>query len=137
MIPDKNAAKQLSGTVLAYVGDAVVEVMVRTELVSLGITDTARFNELALRFVTAKAQSAAYAAAEPYLTEEETEILKRGRNAAITHRPKNQTQSDYRRATGFEALMGYLYLSGERERAREIFQKTYISVIDDIKNKTL
>lgn len=137
MIPDKNTVKQLSGTVLAYVGDAVIEVMVRTELVSLGITDTARFNELALRFVTAKAQSGAYAAAEPLLSEEEKEIMKRGRNAAITHRPRNQTQSDYRRATGFEALIGYLYLSGERERAADIFGKTYISVIDEIKNKTL
>ena len=63
--------------------------------------------------------------------------MRRGRNAGITHRPKNQTQSDYRRATGFEALMGYLYLCKKTERIDELFEKAYISVIDAVKNKSL
>ena len=137
MNEDEKTAKQNGATVLAYLGDAVVEVRVRTTLISLGITDTGRFNSLAQEFVTAHAQSGAYAAVEPYLTEDEAEIMRRGRNAGITHRPKNQTQSDYRRATGFEALMGYLYLCKKTERIDELFEKAYISVIDAVKNKSL
>ena len=137
MIYEKKDAKQLSGTVLAYVGDAVEELYVRDALIELGVTDTARFNELSRLFVTARAQSEAYAAAEPYLTEDELSIMKRGRNASVTHRPKNQTQSDYRRATGFEALLGYLHLCGEEERAHELFRAAYISVFEAINNKSL
>ena len=70
MIYEKKDAKQLSGTVLAYVGDAVEELYVRDALIELGVTDTARFNELARLFVTARAQSEAYSAAVPYLTED-------------------------------------------------------------------
>ncbi len=134
---DEKAVKASNGSSLAYVGDAVAEVFVRSALIELGISDPGRFNELALRFVTAHAQSAAYAKVSELVTEEEKEILTRGRNAKLTHRPKNQTQSDYRRATGFEALMGYLYLTGNEKRARELFEKSYEEVIFDIKNKML
>lgn len=137
MIFDKKTAHELNGTSLAYAGDAVVELFMRTYLLSLGVTDTARYNELALSFVTARAQSEAYAKIEASLTEEEAEILKRGRNAKLTHRPKNQTQSDYRRATGFEALMGYLYLTGNVQRAEELFNLAYIDTLDGITNKNL
>ena len=137
MTTDKKAAKLYNGSTLAYVGDAVTEVFVRSVLVECGISDTARFNALALNFVTAHAQSEAYAKVSELVTEEEKEILLRGRNAKLTHRPKNQTQSDYRRATGFEALMGYLYLCGDEERARQLFEKSYEDVISDIKNKML
>ena len=135
MTPDKKTIKQLNGSTLAYIGDAVVEVFVRSTLIELGVSDTGAFNELALRFVTARAQSEAYANVSEAVTEEEKDILLRGRNAKLTHRPKNQTQSDYRRATGFEALIGYLYLTGDEKRARELFEKSYESVISDIKNK--
>ena len=134
---DEKTAKQHGATALAYLGDAVTELKVRATLLSLGVTDTGRFNELALGFVTAHAQSLAYARIEPLLGEDEAEIMKRGRNANITHRPRNQTQADYRRATGFEALMGYLYLTGKTERIDELFEKAYISEIEGIKNKTL
>ena len=137
MIFDKKTAHELNGTSLAYAGDAVVELFMRAYLLSLGVTDTARYNELALQFVTARAQSEAYAKIEASLTEEEAEILKRGRNAKLTRRPKNQTQSDYRRATGFEALMGYLYLTGNVQRAEELFNLAYIDTLDGITNKNL
>ena len=137
MTTDKKAAKALNGSSLAYVGDAVIEVFVRSSLIELGISDTGRFNELALHFVTAHAQSEAYAKVSGLLTEEEKEILTRGRNAKLTHRPRNQTQADYRRATGFEALMGYLYLTGDEKRAEELFEKSYEEVILGIKNKML
>lgn len=137
MTTDKKTAKALNGSSLAYVGDAVIEVFVRSSLIELGISDTGRFNELALHFVTAHAQSEAYAKVSGLLTEDEKEILTRGRNAKLTHRPRNQTQSDYRRATGFEALMGYLYLTGDEKRAEELFEKSYEEVILGIKNKML
>ena len=137
MTIDKKDAAELNGTALAYAGDAVTELFVRTYILSRGITDTGRYNELARRFVTAHAQSEAYARIEPALSEEERDILRRGRNAKLTHRPKNQTQTDYRRATGFEALLGYLYLSGETERAEELFRLAYIDVLDGLTNKTL
>ena len=134
---DEKAVKASNGSSLAYVGDAVAEVFVRSTLIELGISDPGRFNELALHFVTAHAQSAAYAKVSELVTEEEKEILTRGRNAKLTHRPKNQTQSDYRRATGFEALIGWLYLTGEGKRAEELFKMAYIDIIEDIANKTL
>ncbi len=137
MTEEKDAAKLLNGSALAYVGDAVTEVFVRSSLVSLGITDTGRYSELSRLFVTAHAQSGAYAKIADSVTEEEKQILLRGRNAHLTHRPKNQTQSDYRRATGFEALIGYLYLSKNTERARELFDLAYIDVLDGIRNKEL
>ena len=137
MTRDKKTAILQNGSALAYVGDAVADVFVRSVLVECGISDTGRFNELALCFVTAHAQSEAYAKLSELVSEEEKEILLRGRNAKLTHRPKNQTQSDYRRATGFEALMGYLYLTGDEERARKLFEKSYEDVILGIKNKML
>ena len=137
MTADKKQAKLYNGATLAYVGDAVTETFVRSYLVVNGVTDTAHVNELALMFVTAHAQSDAYAKLEGLLTEEERGILVRGRNAKLTHRPKNQTQSDYRRATGFEALMGYLYLSGRSDRAEELFRKAYAETLEAIKDRTL
>lgn len=125
MTNDEKNAKLCTGTVLAYVGDAVIEVYVRSTLVRLGVTDTARFNGLALMYVTAKSQSEAFLRIESLLDEEEKDIYRRGRNANITHRPKNQSVSDYRRATGFEALAGYLYLSGRQKRLAELLDIAY------------
>ena len=137
MTMDKKEALLLNGASLAYAGDAVTELFVRSFILSCGITDTGRYNGLALKFVTAHAQSEAYTRIEPVLTDEERDILRRGRNAKLTHRPKNQTQTDYRRATGFEALLGYLYLTKNAERAEELFRLAYIDILEGIKNKTL
>ena len=137
MTIDKKEALLLNGASLAYAGDAVTELFVRSFILSCGITDTGRYNELAQKFVTAHAQSEAYTRIEPVLTDEERDILRRGRNAKLTHRPKNQTQTDYRRATGFEALLGYLYLTKNGERAEELFRLAYIDILEGIKNKTL
>ena len=127
-----NEAELYNGTVLAYVGDAVTELFVRRKLLSTGITDTGRLSALALRFVTATAQSEAFGEVEPALTEEELSIFRRGRNAAVSHHPKNQKMADYRRATGFEALVGYLHLKGEDKRAYEILEKAYEKVIESL-----
>lgn len=125
-------AEKYNGTVLAYVGDAVIELFVRQKLLDTGISDTGKLSALALRFVTATAQSEAFGNIEDMLTGEEADIYRRGRNAGVSHHPKRQKMTDYRRATGFEALMGYLHLSGDGQRAYEIFEKAYETVIGNL-----
>lgn len=110
------------GACLAYLGDAVFEVLVREHLLETGISDVGRLNELALSYVRATAQSRAIEALLPYLTEEETSDYKRGRNGAGAH-PKSASVVEYRRATGLEALFGALWLRGETARARELFAR--------------
>ena len=124
----------MNGTSLAYVGDASLEVMVRRFLVGLGITGSGKLNRLALDFVRATSQSAALDNILPHLTEEESYIYKRGRNAHGISIPKSASAREYRRATGFEALFGYLELSGKTERAAELFELAYADVIANIKN---
>lgn len=101
---------------LAYIGDAIYELVVRTILVEKGNTQVNKLNQRANRLVKASAQSEMIEKLKPYLTEEEMAVFKRGRNAKSYTMAKNATMSDYRRATGFEALIGYLYLKEEYTR---------------------
>lgn len=105
---------------LAFLGDAVFELMVRARLVGQGNAPIGQLHRQAVAHVSAAAQSAAFPALEPLLTEEELAIFKRGRN---THNntPKNADPAQYRCATGLEALFGYLYLLGRQERAQTLF----------------
>lgn len=85
---------------------------------------TGRVNELhreSVKYVSAKAQTEAYAKIKDMLTEEETAQFKRGRNAKVGHSPKSATDAEYHTATGIEALFGYLYLSGKTERIKQLF----------------
>lgn len=123
--------KQLSPLTLAFLGDAVFELLVREELVQEANMPVARLHHRAVGVVCAGAQSDAVAVLEPILTEEEHEIYKRGRNANGHHVPKNADPAEYRRATGLEALFGFLYLKGEQERIRFLYQ-----TIRDHANKT-
>ena len=107
---------RLSPLMLAYVGDAIYEAVVRTILMKTGGMSTKNINKKAISLVSAKAQSAMMEALEPELTEKEAMVLKRGRNAHSATMAKNASVADYRRATGFEALMGYLYLKGDFKR---------------------
>lgn len=111
----------LSPLNLAFVGDGVYELLVREHLASLGNAHVGRLHALAVGLVCANAQSAAYELIAPALTEEEAAVFKRGRNANSTHAPKHTDPVVYRRATGLEALFGYLYLSGRVERVYELF----------------
>jgi ribonuclease-3 family protein len=106
--------------VLAFLGDAVFELMVRARLVGQGNAPIGQLHRRTVAHVSAAAQSAAFPALEPLLTEEELAIFKRGRN---THNntPKNADPAQYRCATGLEALFGYLYLLGRQERAQALF----------------
>ncbi len=114
----------VSASELAYVGDAVYEILVRERLLDRR-EGTAHPSTYSLSYVTAQAQSAAFARIEDSLTEEETWIFKRGRNSVHGCIPKSATAQEYRRATGLEALMGYLWLSGRFDRARELFVKAF------------
>ena len=111
----------LSGTSLAYLGDAVFELITRQYLLSTGVTDVGKLNKMALSFVKATSQSDAIEKLLPILTEEETAIYKRGRNANGISIPKSASAPQYRRATGLEALFAHLYVKGEKKRLHELF----------------
>lgn len=114
--------KTYSPLTLAYIGDGVYEIVIRTILVSQGNCPPNKLHRRASALVKAEAQSDMMAVIEPLLTEEEMAVYKRGRNAKSYTMAKNASMSDYRRATGFEALMGYLYLSGNEERMVELIK---------------
>lgn len=101
---------------LAYLGDAVYELIVRSVLVSRKDMQVHHLHEHATGYVSAAAQARIAQALLPELTEEELGYYRRGRNAKSFSVPKHAAVSDYRTATGFEALCGYLYLTGQTER---------------------
>ncbi len=112
--------QMLNPSLLAYIGDAVYELFVRTLLVSKGGSQAGKLHKKAVLFVKAKAQAEIIDKISEYLTEEERDIVKRGRNAKTTSMPKNVQISDYKYATGFEALLGYLYLNNHIDRLLQI-----------------
>jgi len=123
MTPVKQNPKLLSPLTLAFVGDVVYELLVREKIVQVGSMPTKRLNALKVELVRASAQAIVYDALEPMLTEEEHDILKRGRNSHTGSVPKNGSVADYRKATGVEALFGYLYLKKDSERLQLLFEK--------------
>lgn len=113
---------------LAYLGDAVYELYIRTYLMNDMKGKVHLLNKTAVSYVNASAQGYAAKALEGFLTEEEWRVLKRGRNHKSTP-PKNANVSDYRYATGLEALLGYLFIVGQKQRIYEIMKKS-IELID-------
>lgn len=107
---------------LAHVGDAVFELMVRTWLCTGGVLTAKRMHGGAVEFVSAKAQAAAAELLLARLSEEETAVFRRGRNAHVNSVPSACTYEEYHLATGMEALFGYLYLSGRIDRLDELFE---------------
>ena len=110
---------------LAYLGDCVIELLVRERLVRQGLASSATLNKKALEYVKATAQAQAMKRLLPLLTDEEAGVFRRGRNIGHTNTPKSATVAEYRSATGMEALFGYLHLAGREERARELFDAAY------------
>ena len=118
---------QVATSALAYLGDCVIELRVRNYLVSeRGLSSAASLNREALNFVRAAAQSEAMNYIEPLLDEEEMTAYRRGRNIGHTNVPKSASVSEYRRATGMEALFGYLHLLGREDRIDELFRAGYL-----------
>lgn len=106
---------------LAYIGDAAFELMVRERMVFEHNIPVNRLHKKSVAQVCAKAQSDAMKKIADMLSEEETDYYKRGRNANGNHVPKNAVPREYRRATGFECLFGFLHLTGQTERMKELF----------------
>ena len=113
--------RQLSPLVLAYIGDCVYDLIIKTYLLDKkGNMPVNKINKMASGLVKAQTQSGLIGIIEDKLTEEEEAVYKRGRNAKSYTSAKNATIADYRRATGFEALIGYLYLKDEYSRMVEL-----------------
>ena len=111
----------MNGLALAFVGDGIYELMVRTMLTSGVERNVNDLHKECVRLVNAAYQADAMDRLMPILTEEEITFYKRGRNAKSAHTPKNKTQAQYHKATGFESLFGYLYLKGDVDRLQELF----------------
>lgn len=118
----------LSPLVLAYIGDAVYELYVRTRVIEEHPSMPAhKLHREAVKYVKAHAQSDSAHAIAELLTDEEAAVFRRGRNAKSYTKAKNASTVDYRHATGFEALVGYLYISGREDRAEELMKAAYES----------
>lgn len=107
---------EVGSLALAFYGDAVYEIYVRERLIKNGVCKPDRLHKEAASLVCASYQAAAARKIEPLLSEEEADVLRRGRNAHAVKAPKNADVIEYRYATGLEALIGYLALQGKRER---------------------
>jgi len=105
---------------LAYIGDGIYDLIVRTVAVERGNEPPNRLHRKTIAYVNAKTQAQMIEALLPDLSDEEVAVYKRGRNAKSYTSAKNASIADYRKATGFEALLGYLYLQDKEERILEL-----------------
>lgn len=117
---EKADPRMSSPLVLAYIGDCIFDLIIKMRVAGRGNRQVHKLHEETSRYVQASAQSFMMRAMQEHLTAEEHAVYRRGRNARSVSPAKNQSITDYRRATGFEALLGYLYLSGEYERLTEL-----------------
>lgn len=117
----------LSPSVLAFVGDAVYGLCVRTKLAEVN-RPSGELHKLSVEYVNATAQAKAFEVIREELTEKELSVFKRGRNFHTGNTPKNSTGGDYHTATGLETLFGFLYLSKQKERIEELFQKIFNNI---------
>ena len=115
-------AKNLSPITLAFVGDAVYSLYVREKLVLSTDFSTGTLQKLTSSEVSAHGQSELLEKIQPLFTEEETDVFKRGRNAKKSTRSKNASVAEYNRSTGFEAVLGFLYLTGQYQRIEKLLE---------------
>ncbi len=120
-VMDRKDVNQISALGLAHCGDAVYELLVRTWLCTHGGVKVKSLHRETIRYVAATAQAALMDRLLPLLTEEETDLYRRGRNANVHTIPKSASREQYAKATGLECLFGGLYLLGRRERVEELF----------------
>ena len=121
----KEEARRLNPLQLALIGDGVFEIYIRNYILSSNIELSAhKIHVKAIGYVKAKSQSIIIHNLESELTEDELYIYKRGRNTKSNTIPKNAEVIDYRNATGFEALIGYLYLSGDKQRLKYLLERS-------------
>lgn len=113
--------RKISNLGLAHLGDAVYELMVRSWLCIHGKSTSRGLHTAAITWVSAQAQAKAIKKLEPILSQEESDVFRRGRNAHVNSIPHSATLEEYHAATGLETLFGYLYLKGRIERLNELF----------------
>jgi len=123
LLKDPAKVKEISPLPLAFLGDGIYDLLVREYLLIKANRPVGALNQRKVEFVCCKSQAEAFRRIMPDLSEEEIAVYKRGRNAQINTIPKNASAADYHSATGFESLLGYLYLTGNMERIRNLFQK--------------
>lgn len=116
---------QISASALAYLGDSVLETLIRQSLVLKGFEKSAKLNKEALNYVTAVNQAKAFKNIENALTEDESGVFRRGKNSSHLNAPKSASLLEYKIATGFEAIFGYLRLTKNEERILELFSLAY------------
>lgn len=119
---DPTDIKTYSPLALAYIGDGIYDLVIRTMIVEQGNAPVQKLHKKVSSYVKASAQTKIFHKIEDLLSEEELSVYKRGRNAKSYTSAKNATMSDYRTATGFEALMGYLYLTSQLPRMIELIK---------------
>ncbi|MBE7048550.1 MAG: Mini-ribonuclease 3 [Ruminococcaceae bacterium] len=129
---DAATAGGYSPLALAFIGDAVYETYVRTKILLKANMSANKLHREAVQYVRASAQSLATKALLPILNGEEESIYKRGRNAHSASVPKHADITEYRAATGFETLIGYLYLSAQTERVYELMDLAYNTITDSL-----
>lgn len=117
--------RRFSPLALAYLGDAVYDLFIREKVLLAGNRPVTDLHKTTVAFVNAAAQASAAHFIDGILNAEEKDVLKWGRNAKGHAAPKNAAVADYRLASGFEALIGYLYLNGRNDRLREILEESY------------
>lgn len=129
------SAQQLNPLLLAYLGDSVYEVYVRYHLLARGFVKPHELQKEAVQYVSAVAQANVCRQLESHLTEEELDVLRRGRNAKSGSVAKSASVIQYRYSTGFEALVGYLYVIGNQARLDDLMQ-IVLRMIDEEREET-
>lgn len=126
-----NDVKSMNTTALAYLGDAVYELKIRKKLLQKNKGDVGKIYKMAIKYVSSDGQSKAVKELlNGVLTEEEVKLVKRARNKRATSRPKNADPRKYKLATGFEALIGALYLDEDFERLNTVLRKA-VQIIEE------
>lgn len=123
--------REVNVKTLAYIGDVVYELYIREHVIENSREQVNKLHKKTIKYVSAKAQAKVVAALDSKLTDEEKDIIRRGRNAEANTVPKNTDVVTYKIATGFEALIGFLYLEKREERLIDIINKS-IQVIEEV-----
>lgn len=115
---------QYNGLTLAYLGDAIYELRIREYLLNQGLTKVNDLHQSAINYTKSQSQSmVALKMVDSFFTSLEVDVFKRGRNQSATHKPKNTDVQTYNQSTGFEAVIGYLYLTKDEERLNQVMMK--------------
>lgn len=129
-----DAHRIYSSLSLAYIGDAIYEAFIRSQLLKNGDMRVKDLHKKAKNYVSAKSQYLIFDKLEEFLIKDEINVYKRGRNTKVHTKAKNANANEYHVATGLEALIGYLYLSEQKERLNEILTKCY-DIANNLKNE--